>query len=330
MNDKNIQLREAALNTLGIYNNIINEKIIIKKDELDRLNNKLKDLNEKIYMNKNRIDKYNELIDRIKDTVKIVEEWRNKKEEGSRIASGESDWYMNIGYIFDTIMENHEIPEKDIITYYEKLEKIIKENNQNKDDENKNQKDDIKNVIYSSLSIPCNYYNDFINFLNNNIDDKLCVNTMIGCFKPKVRENWNSLCFTSDCNVAFYHFIKNNAVFINHIDINDKTYYEVYLKSNTSYEETEAPIYNLVLELEAIELHKLTKVIESNQGYILDLSTDCVLCVFLDCNLPFELDDKKLLYDFIMIKINFIYVYCLKNFRSLFYIHHYYLLFLKY
>ena len=68
---------------------------------------------------------------------------------------------------------------------------------------------DIKWVLYSSLSIPANYYNTFIEFLNNNIDDKLCVNTMIGCFKPKVRENWNSLCFTSDNNVAFYHLLKN-------------------------------------------------------------------------------------------------------------------------
>jgi len=43
---------------------------------------------------------------------------------------------------------------------------------------------DIKSVLYSSLSIPHNYYNKFIDFLNNNVDDKLCVNTMIGCFKP--------------------------------------------------------------------------------------------------------------------------------------------------
>lgn len=35
MNDKNIQLREAALNTLGIYNNIINKKMIkIKRDKI--------------------------------------------------------------------------------------------------------------------------------------------------------------------------------------------------------------------------------------------------------------------------------------------------------
>jgi Type III restriction enzyme, res subunit/Helicase conserved C-terminal domain len=61
--------------------------------------------------------KYKELIDRLKMTIDIVEEWRNKKREGSRIASGESDWYMNIGYIFDTIIENHQIPEKDIMDF---------------------------------------------------------------------------------------------------------------------------------------------------------------------------------------------------------------------
>ena len=86
--------------------------------------------------------------------------------------------------------------------------------------------------------------------------------------------------------------LKNNAVFINHMDMNDKTYCEVYLKSSTSYEETEAPIYNMVLELEAIELHKMSQIIENNNGYILDLATDCISCVFQN-DFPFKTDDKN-------------------------------------
>ncbi len=55
-----------------------------------------------------------------------------------------------------------------------------------------------------------------------------CVNTMVGCFKPKLRENWNSLCVKSDSNVAMYHFLEKKGAFVNSFDINT-TYYEVFL-----------------------------------------------------------------------------------------------------
>ena len=54
---------------------------------------------------------------------------------------------------------------------------------------------DIKHVIYSSLTIPKNFYNKFIDYLDSVMGDKskLAINSMIGCFKPKERENWRSL-----------------------------------------------------------------------------------------------------------------------------------------
>ena len=58
----------------------------------------------------------------------------------------------------------------------------------------------------------------------------------------------------------------------------------------TTQEETEAPIYNMVLELEAIELYKLSQIIKSKCGKVLDLVTDCVICQFENDILPFELD----------------------------------------
>ena len=48
----------------------------------------------------------------------------------------------------------------------------------------------------------------------------------------------------------------------------------------------------MILEQEAIELHKLSKIIESNNGFILDLSTDCISCVFPNV-LPFQVDDNN-------------------------------------
>jgi hypothetical protein len=63
------------------------------------------------------------------------------------------------------------------------------------------------------------------------------------------------------------------------MNINKTTYYQVYNKSNIVKEETEAPIYNQILDISHIEIHKLIQVIKSKKGVILDISTDCVSCV---------------------------------------------------
>ncbi len=48
----------------------------------------------------------------------------------------------------------------------------------------------IKYVIKSSLSLPKNYYNKFINYCYKNITDysKLAINSMIGNFKPNLNK----------------------------------------------------------------------------------------------------------------------------------------------
>jgi hypothetical protein len=84
-------------------------------------------------------------------------------------------------------------------------------------------KSKIKHVIFASLTVPNDYFNNFIDYLYkelkqyNNDDvkfDKLAVNAMIGAFKPKVREEWTSLGITSNENNAFHHYLKHNGCFI--------------------------------------------------------------------------------------------------------------------
>ena len=153
-------------------------------------------------------------------------------------------------------------------------------------------KQHIKYVLESSLAIPSNYFNEFIDYCYNQLGDfaKLSINSMIGCFKPKERENWRTLLISSDPNECFYYYLKNNGCFIESRDINDKTYFQVYDRYFSSKDETEAPIYNMILDLEAIELKKLSNIITEHQGTIIDLSTDCVSAVFPDNNQPFKLD----------------------------------------
>jgi hypothetical protein len=156
--------------------------------------------------------------------------------------------------------------------------------------------ENIKLVLYSSLTVPYDYYNAFITYLYNNLDDlsKLSVNEMIGCFKLKERENWKSLFITDQPNIAFHHYLDKKGCFIDSREINGKNYYQVYNKFLTEKQDTEAPIYNQILDLEAIELHRLMTVIRANDGYVLDVSTDCVSAVFKNDVLPFEIEDNKI------------------------------------
>ena len=50
----------------------------------------------------------------------------------------------------------------------------------------------------------------------------------------------------------------------------------------------------MVLEKEALELHRLSRVVESKGGHVLDVSTDCVSCVFPYNKFPFAMIGKSL------------------------------------
>jgi hypothetical protein len=163
--------------------------------------------------------------------------------------------------------------------------------------ENIIQEQDIKKVLYSSLTVPANYFNPFIEYVYKHLDgdlSKLAVNGMIGSFKPKERENWKSLFITQDPNIAFHHYMQKKGCFIDSRSINDQNYYQVYNSYFTESQDTEAPIYNQIIDLEVIELHKLMNVVKNNNGYVLDVSTDCVTCVFNNDVLPFEIEDDKI------------------------------------
>jgi hypothetical protein len=149
---------------------------------------------------------------------------------------------------------------------------------------------DIKYVILASLTVKAVHYNEFIDYLYTKLDDdikKLAVNGMIGSFKPKARENWKSLCITRNANEAYNQFFSLKGSFIEVRDIENTNYNQVYSKYMTEKDATEAPIFNQVLELEAIALHERAILVKDNKGTVLDLNTDCVSCVFENDIFPF-------------------------------------------
>ena len=158
--------------------------------------------------------------------------------------------------------------------------------------------DNIKYCVQCLVTIPANYYNEFIDFCYDNLEDnykKLSINMMIGGFKPNLNKhvNWSSVCITSSTCEAYHQYLENKGCFIEILVINNIKYFHVYKEILHSNIESEKPIYDQILDLEAIELHKLSKLIESKNGVVLDLNTDCVTCSFKDNVFPFELDTNK-------------------------------------
>jgi len=135
-------------------------------------------------------------------------------------------------------------------------------------------------MSYSSLTIPKDYYNRFIDHIRATCPEfsKNAINTMIGTFKPKDREDrWKTLLITTSADNAFAHYLNAHGCFIDARQIGDQTYYQVYETSTTRRDETEHPLYNMIVEMEAIEVHKLNKIIEEHGGTVLDFNTDCIV-----------------------------------------------------
>ena len=177
--------------------------------------------------------------------------------------------------------------------------------------------ENIKYVIQSNITIPPSYYNEFIDLCQTNLikddeiielynkynikhDDidfrKLGPNVMIGRFKPNLNKNvqWKSICITANTCEAYEQFLQNKAYFIEVITINNIKYFHVYKEILKTNIETEKPIYDQILDLEAIALYELAELVKSKGGEVLDLNTDCISCSFPDDVLPFELDGKNL------------------------------------
>jgi hypothetical protein len=158
-------------------------------------------------------------------------------------------------------------------------------------------REDVKFAFLSSLSVPGNYYNEFMDYLDKSDmpDQKFCINSMIGSFKPKERENWRSQCFVTDPNEAFQLFLEKKG---NHIKTRqvseDKTFYQVYTSSLTNTDETQCPIYQQIVQFEACRLHELAMRIHKKGGLIMHLNTDCVTAMFPDDINPFKcIRDEK-------------------------------------
>jgi hypothetical protein len=57
--------------------------------------------------------------------------------------------------------------------------------------------------------------------------DKFAVNSIIGAFKPKEREQWKSIGISDNPNNIFYHYLKDNNNKIDVMNIDNKNYFHL-------------------------------------------------------------------------------------------------------
>ena len=80
----------------------------------------------------------------------------------------------------------------------------------------------------------------------------------------KDNEFWQCIRTTEDYREAFNAYIEREGCFINIQSFDKGEYYNVFEKHESLNMETEKPSYDFVLQLESIEMHKLSQIIEQN------------------------------------------------------------------
>ena len=144
-------------------------------------------------------------------------------------------------------------------------------------------KKDIKYKLIPSLTLPKDYFNEYIDTIYQHVgsDDNLntlikqVVNSFIGSFANTTVSNSKTL-YTTDVNDASYLSLSKNY----EPYLIEQGLYKCIKKTEKERDDDSRPIYNMIIDMEVIELHKLSKIIQANKGTVLSLNTDCVYCQF--------------------------------------------------
>lgn len=159
----------------------------------------------------------------------------------------------------------------------------------------------IKYFIKPSLVLK---YDEFVKYVEHvykfgGDSSKMLVNSFIGTFGHKISK-FGKIIFTRSLNDVSYHLFTQKTCKVSkvhrerteqekkdnpdstdeYVEINDL--FEIIYKTEKYCEDSCVPIYNQILDLEAIELHKLSKLFKKHNGKVLFVNTDCVVGEFVD------------------------------------------------
>ena len=140
--------------------------------------------------------------------------------------------------------------------------------------------------LIPSNKLDNDYYQKPIDTLLNAFADeptlqKLSVNSMVGLLgKTKHSASHTKFALCPHEAAQWWGDNKNEGkydIFIRNVALNNgKTLYEGIFHEDIQMESTKYPLYKQILEMEAIELHKLESLIISNGGTVLDRNTDAI------------------------------------------------------
>lgn len=164
-----------------------------------------------------------------------------------------------------------------------------------------------ENILYEFIpnaTLKNDYFKEHIDILLNAFNcetdlQKLAINSLIGVWgitKQSVCKTEFSVCPYQASNWYYDEKNKNKNVFIkNHKIDEDTTLYEGLLNEEVINETTNYCLYSMILQMEAIELHKLESLIIKNGGIPIDRNTDAIFYKAKhEINYkPYYFDDEK-------------------------------------
>lgn len=141
--------------------------------------------------------------------------------------------------------------------------------------------ENIKYTLYPSITLQPDYFNKYINIVVNDNDQysKFMVNGLIGQLGHKMRKI-RKCYLTTSANEASYMYFTNGCF----IKQNKNNYYECLYSNDQYLDDSYIPIFNQILDLEAIELHKIYKLIKKHNGRIVSANTDNAIGEFKSIN----------------------------------------------
>lgn len=141
--------------------------------------------------------------------------------------------------------------------------------------------EDIWYEFIPSNKLPANYFCERIDFIIDSFEDKqlqkLAINALIGCWGIQKKISSHTK-FSLAEDEASQWFVENNNIFINSHDLGDNiTLFEGCYENQIAVDDNAYPLYSMILQMEAIELHKLELWIHHNKGIPLERNTDAIL-----------------------------------------------------
>ena len=157
--------------------------------------------------------------------------------------------------------------------------------------------EDIMYELCSSSSLKPSYFNKFIDYVEKNLPadiSKMVINAMTGVLGMKTIKQERAYFTKSKNDVARYLYTFGNDAHVSIVNesSDEEPLYQIIIKSKFHLEESNLPIYNYIIEMGNIELHKLYNLVKTPTSKLIGLKTDCVIMEY-DKPINFNLDDSK-------------------------------------